>query len=80
MLVPMAARHSSSVASSARHVSQPGKLHENAICHRHREAVAFFQPFFGATLKSNPSLRRAVLTGILRIAKENIFSTGVAAT
>jgi hypothetical protein len=30
--------------------------------------------FLGAGLKSNPHLSRAVVTGILRIAKESLFS------
>ena len=38
------------------------------------EAVAFFRNFLSAGLKDNASLYRGVLTGILRIAKESIFS------
>lgn len=34
----------------------------------------FMRAFLGAGLKSNPHLHRAVLTGILRIAKESLFS------
>ncbi len=34
----------------------------------------FFRDFLGSALKDNPHLERAVLTGILRIAKESIFS------
>jgi hypothetical protein len=34
----------------------------------------FFRAFFSAGLKGNPHLFKAVLTGILRIAKESIFS------
>jgi len=49
-------------------------LHKAFLMNHLREAEGFFQPFFGATLKGNPSLELAVLTGILRIAKENIFS------
>ena len=40
----------------------------------YREIVAFFRNFFGAGLKDNPYLFKGVLTGILRIAKESIFS------
>ena len=29
---------------------------------------------FGAALKNNPSLHKAVITGILRVAKESLFS------
>lgn len=39
-----------------------------------REALDFFRTFFTVGLKDNPHLERAVLTGILRIAKESIFS------
>jgi Predicted AAA-ATPase/PD-(D/E)XK nuclease superfamily len=38
------------------------------------EVVAFFRAFLGAGLKGNIHLQRAVLTGILRVAKESIFS------
>ena len=38
------------------------------------DVVDFFRVFLGEALKSNPYLERAVLTGILRIAKESIFS------
>jgi hypothetical protein len=38
------------------------------------EAVAFFRNFLSAGLKDNPHLMRGVLTGVLRIAKESIFS------
>ncbi|MBS0626777.1 MAG: AAA family ATPase, partial [Verrucomicrobia bacterium] len=38
------------------------------------EMVGFMRTFFGEGLKDNTSLEKAVLTGILRVAKENIFS------
>ena len=38
------------------------------------EAIDFFREFYSAALKTNPSLDFAVMTGVLRIAKENIFS------
>jgi hypothetical protein len=34
----------------------------------------FMRDFLGAGLKSNPHLHRAFVTGILRVAKENLFS------
>ncbi len=37
-------------------------------------AIAFFRAFLGAGLKGNLHLQKAVLTGILRVAKESIFS------
>ena len=37
-------------------------------------AIAFMRNFFSAALKTNPSLDFALLTGVLRIAKESIFS------
>ena len=40
----------------------------------YQEIVAFFRSFFGAGLKDNPSLFKGVLTGILRVARESIFS------
>ena len=38
------------------------------------EVVQFFRNFFSAGLKDNPFLWRGVLTGILRVSKENVFS------
>ena len=39
-----------------------------------RAALDFFRLFLSAALKDNPHLERGVLTGILRVAKENLFS------
>jgi hypothetical protein len=39
-----------------------------------REIIDFFRAFLTEALKGNPHLFRAVLTGILRIARESIFS------
>ncbi len=39
-----------------------------------REVLEFFRAFLPAGLKGNPYLFKAVLTGILRIAKESVFS------
>ncbi len=36
--------------------------------------VEFMRHFFGAGLKGNPYLHRALLTGILRVSKESLFS------
>jgi CheY-like chemotaxis protein len=38
------------------------------------EAINFFRSFLGEALKDNRYLKKGVLTGILRIAKESIFS------
>ena len=38
------------------------------------DAIAFFRNFYSSALKDNPSLDFAVLTGVLRISKESIFS------
>ena len=38
------------------------------------KAIVFFRNFLGSALKSNPALDFAVLTGVLRISKESIFS------
>lgn len=40
----------------------------------YREAIDFFRELYSAVLKTNTSLEFAVLTGVLRITKENIFS------
>lgn len=36
--------------------------------------IDFMRGLFGAALKTNPYLERAVITGILRVAKESLFS------
>ncbi|MBS0627413.1 MAG: AAA family ATPase, partial [Verrucomicrobia bacterium] len=38
------------------------------------EMIDFMRNFFGASLKDNAKLEKAIITGILRISKENIFS------
>lgn len=38
------------------------------------DALEFIRSFFSAALKDNPHARQIVMTGILRIAKESIFS------
>ena len=38
------------------------------------EAVKFFKTFYGTTFKDNQYLKKTVLTGVSRVAKESIFS------
>ena len=40
----------------------------------YREITAFFRSFLSAGLKDNPNIFKGVLTGILQVAKESIFS------
>jgi hypothetical protein len=40
----------------------------------YEESISFFKSFLGAGLKDNPDIFKGVITGILRIAKESIFS------
>ncbi|MCD7729698.1 MAG: AAA family ATPase [Clostridia bacterium] len=40
----------------------------------YNEAISFLRNFFSAGLKDNPHLSFALLTGILRVSKESIFS------
>lgn len=40
----------------------------------YEEAISFFRNFLSAALKTNPSLDFAILTGVMRISKESIFS------
>ncbi|MGN0939584.1 MAG: AAA family ATPase [Selenomonas sp.] len=42
--------------------------------HYYKEAIGFFRSLYSSAFKSNPSLDFAILTGVLRIAKESIFS------
>lgn len=43
-------------------------------CGFYNECISFMRRFLGSALKTNPALDFAVLTGVLRIAKESIFS------
>ena len=38
------------------------------------KTISFFKSFYGSVLKDNEYLEMSVITGILRVAKENIFS------
>lgn len=38
------------------------------------EAIGFFRGFLGGGLKSNPHVVKGVLTGVLRVSKESLFS------
>ena len=38
------------------------------------KCMDFFKIFYGSTLKGNESLHKALMTGIMRVAKEGIFS------
>ena len=40
----------------------------------YNETIDFFKSFYGSVLKDNEYLEMSVITGILRVAKENIFS------
>ena len=40
----------------------------------YQQMVRFYRGFLGAALKDNPHLQRGCLTGILRVARESIFS------
>jgi Predicted AAA-ATPase/PD-(D/E)XK nuclease superfamily len=44
------------------------------LCGYYSEMVQLIRGLFSNALKGNPSLERAVITGILRIAKESLFS------
>ncbi|MFO0755970.1 MAG: AAA family ATPase [Byssovorax sp.] len=49
-------------------------IHAGHVHGYSKEILDFMRAFLGAGLKSNPHLFRAVVTGILRVAKENLFS------
>jgi hypothetical protein len=44
------------------------------IHHYYQQAIDLFRNLFSRVLKTNPYLQRAVITGVLRIAKESLFS------
>ena len=48
---------------------------QSAYVHGYYEPmISLMRTMFGAALKTNPYLERAVITGILRVAKESLFS------
>ena len=49
-------------------------IHTAAAHGYYTDAIDFFRQFYGSGLKDNSSLSRAVMTGILQVAKEGIFS------
>ena len=49
-------------------------IHEAYAKGYYEEVIAFMRPFLGKALKDNAALEKAVLTGILRVAKESVFS------
>ena len=49
-------------------------IQEGFINGYYNEAVEFIRNFFSSAFKDNPHMSRGILTGILRVAKESIFS------
>jgi hypothetical protein len=49
-------------------------LQEGYLHGYYDDIVEFFRNLFSAVFKDNPSLQRGMLTGILRVSKESIFS------
>ena len=49
-------------------------IQEGYVNGYYNQAVEFIRNFFSAALKDNPHLTLSILTGILRVAKESIFS------
>ncbi len=49
-------------------------IHAGYLNGYYKEIIGFMRGFFGAGLKGNDSLNLSVMTGILRVAKESIFS------
>ena len=44
------------------------------LCEYYADIIQFMRILFGSALKTNPSLKKAVITGILRVSKESLFS------
>jgi hypothetical protein len=49
-------------------------IHAGHVSNYSPQILSFMRSFLGAALKSNEHLYKAVITGILRVAKENLFS------
>ena len=48
--------------------------YDSYIKGNYEKCIAFFKAFYGKVLKDNNYLEMGILTGILRVAKENVFS------
>lgn len=49
-------------------------IQEGFVNNYYNEAIRFIRNFFSAALKDNPYITMSLMTGILRVAKESIFS------
>ena len=49
-------------------------IHEAYGAGYYEQMIEFMRGVLGAALKNNPYLEKAVITGILRVAKESLFS------
>lgn len=49
-------------------------IHAAYVSDYYAQMIKFMRGFLGETLKDNPHLYKAVITGILRVSKENLFS------
>ena len=49
-------------------------IHAGFVSGYYKEIIEFFRAFLTVGLKDNPHLERGVLTGILRVSRESIFS------
>ena len=47
---------------------------EGYLCGHYNETIKFMKTFFSATFKTNLSLKKGIITGVLRISKEGMFS------
>ncbi len=49
-------------------------IHSGYLYGYYKEIIAFMRPFLGSAFKDNPSLKKGLITGVLRVSKESLFS------
>ena len=49
-------------------------IHSGYLHGYYKEIIEFMRPFLGAAFKDNPSLKKGLITGVLRVSKESLFS------
>ncbi|MFO0758035.1 MAG: AAA family ATPase [Byssovorax sp.] len=68
----LAAHHGEKVVLLLDEYDSP--IHAGYTNHYYDEIIGFFRDFLSGGLKDNPHIFKGVLTGILRVAKESLFS------
>ena len=68
----LAAHHQADVLILLDEYDSP--IHSGYLYGYYQEIIAFMRPFLGSAFKDNPSLKKGLITGVLRVSKESLFS------